>query len=106
MARTPEPAEVFLFMQFFELYKSPEWQKKRLSILERDSWTCQCCYDKSNELNVHHTLYKSGKKPWEYEDFLLITLCKNCHELTTDKIKKVRELIGTIQLKNTENANG
>lgn len=31
-------------------------------------------------LNVHHTYYIEGKKPWEYEDSALVTLCENCHK--------------------------
>lgn len=31
-------------------------------------------------LNVHHKFYQVGKKPWEYNDDSLITLCRPCHE--------------------------
>lgn len=31
------------------------------------------------KLNVHHTYYKEGKLPWEYEDDSMITLCEDCH---------------------------
>ena len=30
-------------------------------------------------LNVHHKYYVNGKKPWEYDDEALITLCQDCH---------------------------
>lgn len=30
--------------------------------------------------NVHHLKYIVGRKPWEYEDNVLITLCISCHE--------------------------
>jgi 5-methylcytosine-specific restriction endonuclease McrA len=30
-------------------------------------------------LNVHHKYYVTGKKPWEYKDDALVTLCKHCH---------------------------
>lgn len=58
----------------------PRWQKKRLEILQRDGFTCQKCYDDTNTLHVHHRRYLTGKEPWDYEDRLLITLCKDCHE--------------------------
>jgi len=65
---------------FFEQYKDPRWQKKRLKIMERDEFMCQCCYDTENTLNVHHKYYIHNKKPWEYPDKLLITLCADCHQ--------------------------
>jgi hypothetical protein len=36
-------------------------------------------------LNVHHTYYQSGKKPWEYPDESLITLCNPCHRKTHEE---------------------
>ena len=30
-------------------------------------------------LNVHHKYYVSGRKPWEYDNDALITLCQDCH---------------------------
>lgn len=32
-------------------------------------------------LNVHHSYYISGRKPWDYPDWCFSTLCKDCHEL-------------------------
>lgn len=31
-------------------------------------------------LNVHHKYYVRGKKPWEYDDDTLVTLCADCHK--------------------------
>lgn len=31
-------------------------------------------------LNVHHTYYTKGCKPWEYENDSLVTLCEDCHK--------------------------
>jgi hypothetical protein len=65
------------------MYRDSRWQQKRLEIMERDKWTCQSC-GKSGDgvtLNVHHAYYVSGRKPWEYENELLVTYCENCHEL-------------------------
>lgn len=70
---------------FFDQYKDPRWQKKRLKIMERDEFMCQSCYDKESTLNVHHKFYIPNKKPWEYSDNLLITLCEGCHEWEEDK---------------------
>lgn len=59
--------------------KDPRWQKKRLEILNRDDWTCQICGAKDKMLHVHHISYFRGRKPWEYDNDLLITLCEDCH---------------------------
>lgn len=58
----------------------PRWQKKRLQVLERDSWTCQLCADDARTLHVHHLWYQRGKDPWEYPMSALLTLCSECHE--------------------------
>ena len=31
-------------------------------------------------LNVHHKYYVREKKPWEYDDDALVTLCADCHK--------------------------
>ena len=36
-------------------------------------------------LNIHHTYYIEGKKPWEYEDEALETLCEDCHKKRHEK---------------------
>lgn len=30
-------------------------------------------------LNVHHKYYITGRKPWEYDNNVLVTLCNECH---------------------------
>ena len=64
-----------------EKLKDPRWQKKRLQIFERDGWTCQACFGCEDTLAVHHRVYLQGADPWDYPDELLITLCKECHEV-------------------------
>lgn len=65
---------------FFENYKKPEWQKRRLEILERAGWACEWCGDGEMQLQVHHKKYFKGRMPWEYRDDQLIALCEACHE--------------------------
>ena len=67
-------------MTYAEKLKHPEWQKKRLKILERDQFTCQLCDSKDKTLHVHHKFYISGRNPWEYTDGMFMTLCHECHE--------------------------
>lgn len=65
-------------MNYVEKLKDPRWQKKRLEILERDNWTCQCCLSTESTLHVHHKIYEKCD-PWEYDDKYLTTLCDECH---------------------------
>jgi|ERR1017187_6494803 5-methylcytosine-specific restriction endonuclease McrA len=71
-------------MNYKDQIKNPLWQKKRLEILNRDSFTCQYCGDTEEQLQVHHTYYSFNKNIWEYENESLITLCSNCHGEISD----------------------
>ena len=82
---------------FFKQYQHPNWQKKRLEILERDSYQCQQCGDKENQLQVHHGFYGKDKKPWEYDDRSLSTLCDNCHKKAQDLLNRIKEYIGFLR---------
>lgn len=80
-------------MNYSEQLKDPRWQNKRLEIMQRDNFTCQCCEDNDNELDVHVTKYIYGYKVWEYENSDLVTLCHNCHDLVLLDKKKKKLLI-------------
>lgn len=68
-----------------------EWKTKRNEILVRDG-KCIICFSAEN-LQVHHRQYhfivreNKFKLPWEYEDYLLITLCESCHRRGHSKYK-------------------
>lgn len=66
-------------MNYAEQLRDPQWQRKRLRILERDEWTCQYCGEKWKTLHVHHLVYRDGLMPWEYSDHELVTACEDCH---------------------------
>ena len=66
--------------EYAQKLKDPRWQKKRLEILERDEWNCQICHDNESTLVVHHRKYLPNTDPWDYPDYLLVTLCEDCHE--------------------------
>lgn len=75
-------------MTYREKLRLPQWQKKRLAILERDDWACCICHRKDASLQVHHLVY-ANRDPWDYPDEVLQTLCEECHEVRqelTDKI--------------------
>ncbi len=69
---------------FFELYKHPLWQKKRLEIMKRDNFTCLDCGNKEKELQIHHKYYEKETNPWDYPDDCYLTLCKHCHDEITN----------------------
>lgn len=71
--------------------KSPEWQKKRLEILERDAWQCQCCGDTEETLQVHHLYYEKDNDPCDYPDESLITLCVHCHAEEGEERYKIQD---------------
>ena len=71
---------------YAELLKDPRWQKKRLEIMQRDNFTCQLCGDQERQMHVHHKYYLDGKRPWEYSNNVLVTLCENCHNYIHNNI--------------------
>lgn len=58
---------------------SPQWQKKRLEVMQAANWRCQFCGDENEELHVHHPFYRYSLKPWEYRASELRCLCRTCH---------------------------
>ena len=62
------------------IYSHPQWQRRRLEIMQRDHFTCRRCGDDQNTLNVHHRRYRVDRRIWEYDDDDLVTLCRRCHE--------------------------
>jgi hypothetical protein len=80
--------------EFWDQYKDPRWQKKRLKIMERDNFMCTSCQSIDNTLNVHHCVpYRKETKPWEYEDDELITLCESCHKSISEIIEYCKLII-------------
>lgn len=67
----------------------PDWQKKRLEILQRDNFTCNRCDSKDKELHVHHIYYLQGIKPENYPDNAYLTLCYNCHQIEEGKLNEL-----------------
>ena len=80
--------------------RDPRWQKMRLDVMNRDLFMCQGCLDTTKTLNVHHTKYLPGKKPWEYELVSLVTLCEDCHKGEPEFYKEsLEELCNVIREK-------
>lgn len=66
-------------------YSHPNWQKKRLEILSRDSFMCTSCGEDQETLHVHHRYYIKGNEIWDYHNSSLTTLCQECHVITHDR---------------------
>lgn len=66
-------------MTYSEKLRDPRWQKRRLEIMSRAQFSCENCGSSTETLNVHHSIYKRGIDPWEYEDSALHCLCESCH---------------------------
>lgn len=69
---------------FFEQYKRPEWQRKRLEVMGATDKT----------LNVHHAHYVRGRMPWEYDAESLRCLCEECHQVRHDQLKLLKLTVG------------
>jgi hypothetical protein len=69
-------------VKFYDQYKHPLWQKKRLEVMAAAGFACQCCGEKEAQLHVHHIRYVKGRKVWEYNSSELLCLCDECHEGT------------------------
>ena len=70
---------LFIMSTYYEKLRSPQWQRKRLEIMERDDFTCRSCGSTDNPLNVHHKTYRKNTDPWDYDDKNFITYCEDCH---------------------------
>lgn len=80
--------------KYSDLLKNPNWQKKRLEILNRDNFTCVHCgkgIKDDTTLHIHHLKYIRGRLPWEYDNNNFITLCNDCHKKTHSKQKKSKK---------------
>jgi hypothetical protein len=59
--------------------KHPNWQRKRLEVLESAGFQCELCEEKEKTLHVHHKRYVKGREIWEYTRQELACLCEDCH---------------------------
>lgn len=75
-----------------DLLFDPRWKAKRAEIMSRDQDRCVICRSTEN-LQVHHRQYQfvksesAFKVPWDYDNHLLITVCKSCHQRGHNKFK-------------------
>lgn len=67
-------------LTYGEQLKHPNWQRKRLEVMEAAGFECENCGDKDSTLNVHHRRYVKGRMVWEYDGPDLVCLCAQCHQ--------------------------
>lgn len=77
---------------YAEVLKNGNWQRKRLEIMQRDGFKCGIC-DAENNLHVHHLYYEKGRKPWEYENNALVTVCAECHDILHNQLAKISGIV-------------
>lgn len=65
-----------------KLRNSLEWKIWRLSVFERDSYTCQECGTNSGYLEPHHIIPIRDNKEQLFDTNNGITLCRPCHQKT------------------------
>lgn len=80
---------------YSEKLKHPNWQRKRLEILNRDGFKCRACGDTEETLHVHHLFYVKGRDPWDYPNASLVTLCHVCHDVEHEDIKDAKDCLVT-----------
>ena len=73
---------------YAEQLRDPRWQRKRLSVLNRDKWACVKCGNTKMELHVDHKAYRGRLRAWEYRMDELQTLCRDCHSEKHDSRKQ------------------
>lgn len=84
---------------YAKLLLDPRWQKMRLKVLERDSFTCQACFNKESTLHVHHLYYRKSLLPWEYEMSAYLTLCCDCHYDEKEAFEMKKDLLEALSEK-------
>lgn len=80
-------------MTYIEQLRHPEWQKRRLHMLEAAGWACGRCEAKDKTLNVHHKRYVKGRQAWEYQDHELEVLCEPCHKADHAGVDLLQEVL-------------
>ena len=76
----------------------PNWQRKRLEVLEDSGWACASCGTSDETLHVHHKRYVKGRLAWEYEKDQLVSLCKTCHDDDHKNLDTLHRLIAESSL--------
>jgi len=74
-----------------KIYNTPEYRDWRLSVYERDLFTCQECGERGGSLNAHHIKTFADYPELRFEVSNGITLCEDCHKKIKGKEKLYEE---------------
>lgn len=85
-------------MTYKEQLLHPNWQRKRLEILQRDDFCCRLCCDTETTLHVHHKQYAKGRMAWEYPNDELVTLCAECHDTMHEQQGLLRDITAKLHV--------
>lgn len=84
-------------MNYEDQLNTSAWMRRKYDILKRDNFVCNNCLCDNYErkLDVHHIAYIKNRKAWDYPDYLLVTLCRDCHKKEHDEknILKTKKII-------------
>lgn len=83
-------------LTFAEQIKHPNWQRKRLEVMEAAGFMCENCGANDVTLNVHHRQYVKGRMYWDYERSELQCLCENCHKSEHDARDGLASLLAEV----------
>lgn len=74
-------------LTYSEQLRTSAWLRKKYEIMARDNFVCSSCLKDNfeSQLEVHHIMYKKNKMAWEYPDYFLVTLCRECHQKEHDE---------------------
>ena len=86
-------------MTYKEQLQRPEWQRKRLEIMQRDDFRCCLCHDNTKQLHIHHVYYDNTLKVWEYDNEAMVTVCEDCHVIIHRDFNKIFGLIAFESIK-------
>jgi hypothetical protein len=84
-------------MTYSEQLKHPNWQRRRLEMLDAADFECDECGNKESMLHVHHRHYIKGRMAWEYSDEELSVLCEGCHKDTHKYEGYLKEMATELQ---------
>lgn len=84
----------------------PNWQRKRLEVLNRDNFRCCMCEDDQTTLHVHHKQYAKGRLAWEYPNDELVTLCEPCHGAMHEEVAILRDVTAKLPVEGDASMSG
>lgn len=88
-------------LTYKEQLAHPNWQRKRLEMLDAADFTCFMCEATDSTLHVHHRQYFKNRMAWEYGNDQLVVLCDACHKKEHEAIdcaKKLQSLVNPVEL--------